>query len=153
MYDKQYGSVSPDYLACIIALLSMLSLIMNKHDMSNNPTHYVIDILQQVVFTIVLELIRSGTCTSFRIRPNIRGFTSHQAPHNANAHKAARTRWNRVHRHACYNIIGTDKLDDFKRVNNSLIFISIIVRYLNYLIKSGKGKAPGKDISILFMCV
>lgn len=66
---RTINSVSPDYLAHIIGLLSMLSLIMNKRDMSNSPTSLT---FCSKWFAIVLELIRPGTCTSFRIRPNIR---------------------------------------------------------------------------------
>lgn len=81
--------------------------------MSNNPTHYIIDVLQQVVRD--RSRINSPRNMHELSHPTkySRGFTSHQAPHNANARKA---RWDRVHRHACYNIIRayTDKLDDFK---------------------------------------
>jgi len=147
-YDKQYGSVSPDYLACIIGLLSMLSLIMNKHDMSNNPTHYVIDVLQQVVFTIVLELIRSGTYMSFRIRPNIRAALL-RTKHHIMQMRIKQLGLDGIEFIVMHVIISSAPINE---LTNSLIFISI-VQYSDYLIESGKDKALGKDMSILFLCV
>lgn len=141
MRDKQRSGVSPDYSACIIGLLSMLSLIMNKRDMSNNPTHYIIDVLQQVVRD--RSRINSSRNMHELSHPTkySRGFTSHQAPHNANARKA---RLDGIEFIVMHVIISSAHIPASSTISNEptivWIFTSTTVRCSDYLAGNGESK-------------
>lgn len=109
--------VSLDYLARIIGLLSMLSLIMSNHGMSNNSEywHFAASVVHD---RSQINLLRNMHEPSHPAKYS-HGFISYQTPYNANAR---RVQFDEIEFIVMYIIILSahiDKLNESKRSNKS----------------------------------